>query len=213
MGLPGIYFQKDYKRIYIHDKLFSHVIGCTDIDCNGICGIEKHFNKELGITDFSATNLQLSLDLRLQTIIYEELEAGVEKFHAKGGNAILMKTNGDILAMVSLPDFDPNGLKQHSNEAMFNRNTLGVYEQGSILKIINVAIALDSGSATPASVFDASAPIKIGRFSITDFKGKGRPLTLSEAIVFSSRVEIVFPYIFEISFRSSFVLLELISLP
>lgn len=188
MGIPGIHFQKDYKRIYIHGNLFSHVIGCTDIDCNGICGIEKHFNKELDVADFSTDKLRLSLDLRLQTIIREELDAGIKRFNAKGGNAVLMKTNGEILAMVSLPDFDPNDLKQSSNDAMFNRNTLGVFEQGSILKVINVAIALDSGSSTIGSVFDASAPIKVGRFSITDFKGKGRPLTLAEALVFSSNI-------------------------
>lgn len=188
MGIPGIHFQKDYKRIYIHGKLFSHIIGCTDIDCNGICGIEKHFNKELEVSDFNENRLILSLDLRLQNIMREELDAGIKKFHAKGGNAILMKTNGEVLAMVSLPDFDPNNLKQSSNEAMFNRNTLGVFEQGSIMKVINAAIALDSGTSTVGSVFDASAPIKIGRFSITDFKGKGRPLTLAEAIVFSSNI-------------------------
>ncbi len=188
MGIPGIHFQKDYKRIYIHGNLFSHIIGCTDIDCNGICGIEKHFNKELYISDFSDDKLTLSLDLRLQNIVREELKAGIKKFHAKGGNAILMKTNGEILAMVSLPDFDPNNLKKMSNEAMFNRNTLGVFEQGSIMKVINASIALDSGSSTVGSVFDASAPIKVGRFSITDFKGKGRPLTLAEAVVFSSNI-------------------------
>ncbi len=188
MGLPGIHFQKDYKRIYIHGNLFSHVIGCTDIDCNGVCGIEKHFNKELIVSDFNNKKLKLTLDLKIQSIIREELEAGIKKFNAKGGNAILIKTNGEILAMVSLPDFDPNNLKKHSNDDMFNRNTLGVFEQGSILKVITAAIALDSGSSTPGSIFDASSPIKVGRFSITDFKGKNRPLTLSEAIVFSSNI-------------------------
>ena len=188
MGLPGIQFQKDYKRIYIHGNLFSHIVGCTDIDATGVCGVEKKFNKELIVKDFSNKKLALSMDLRLQSIVHEELTAAVEKFNACGGNAILMKTNGEILSMVSLPDFDPNNLKSSTNIAMFNRNTLGAFEQGSVLKILNVAIALDSGSARINSMFDASCPIRIGKHSVTDFKGKGRALTLAEAFVFSSNI-------------------------
>lgn len=189
LGIPGINFQKDYKRIYIHGPLFSHVLGCTDIDCNGICGIEKYFNDLLVIDDKTSTRkLVLSLDLRLQSIVREELQNSMEHFNADGGNVIIMDVNGEILSMVSLPDFDPNNLKESSNDAMFNKNTLGVFEQGSILKILNIAIALDSGSATLSSRFDASAPIRVGRFSIKDFKGKGRLLTTAEAFVFSSNI-------------------------
>ncbi len=188
MGLPGIHFQKDYKRVYVHGNLFSHVIGCTDIDGNGVCGIEKNFSKELLVKDFSVKQLVTSLDLRIQTIVHEELSKAIEKFDAVGGNAILMSTNGEVIAMVSLPDFDSNDLRDINIDNMFNRNTLGAFEQGSILKILNVAIALDSGSATLGSVFDASAPIRIGRFSIKDFRGKNRPLTLAEAFVFSSNI-------------------------
>lgn len=188
LGLPGIHFQKDYKRIYIHGLLFSHIIGCTDVDCNGICGIEKEFNDKLVIKENEDNKLILSLDLRLQTIIREELLNSINKYKAKGAHAILMKTNGEILAMVSLPDFDPNNLQKYSNNDMFNRNTLGVFEQGSILKVLTAAIALDSGSSNLNSIFDASYPIQIGRFKITDFKGKERPLTLVESIVFSSNI-------------------------
>lgn len=188
LGLPGVKFQKDYKRIYIHGNLFSHVIGCSDIDGNGVCGLEKQYTNELFVKQALPKKLVTTLDLRLQSIIYEELNAAIEKFSAEGGNAILMSTSGEVLAMVSLPDFDPNNLKESSSDAMFNRNTLGAFEQGSILKVLNTAIALDSGSAKLNSVFDASAPIKIGRFSIKDFKGKNRPLTLVEAFVFSSNI-------------------------
>ena len=188
LGLPGIHFQKDYKRIYIHGLLFSHIIGCTDIDCNGICGIEKEFNNKLIIKGQEENKLTLSLDLRLQNIIREELLNSIDKYKAKGGHAILMKTNGEILAMVSLPDFDPNNLKKYSNSDMFNRNTLGVFEQGSILKVLTAAIALDSKSSKLGDIFDASTPLRIGKFQITDFKGKGRPLTLVESIVYSSNI-------------------------
>ena len=188
LGLPGVKFQRDYKRIYIHGNLFSHVIGCSDIDGNGVCGLEKQYTDELFVKDVLPKKLVTTLDLRIQSIIYEELNAAIEKFSAEGGNAILMSVDGQVLAMVSLPDFDPNNLKSSSSDAMFNRNTLGSFEQGSILKILNTAIALDSGSATLGSRFDATAPIKIGRFSIKDFKGKNRPLTLAEAFVFSSNI-------------------------
>lgn len=188
LGLPGVQFQRDYKRIYIHGNLFSHVIGCSDIDGNGVCGLEKQYTNELFVKDILPKKLVTTLDLRVQSIIYEELNAAIEKFNAEGGNAILMSVDGEVLAMVSLPDFDPNNLKASSSDAMFNRNTLGAFEQGSILKILNTAIALDSGSATLGSKFDARAPIKIGRFSIKDFKGKNRPLTLAEAFVFSSNI-------------------------
>ena len=188
LGLPGIQFQRDYKRIYIHGNLFSHVIGCTDIDEVGICGLEKKYSDKIIVKDFSSKKLITSLDLRLQSIVHEELSNSIEKFEAQGGNAILMSVDGQVLAMVSLPDFDSNNLKNSSMEAMFNKNTLGAFEQGSILKILNVAIALDSGTAQSGSIFDASAPLKIGRFSVKDFKGKNRPLTLAEAFVFSSNI-------------------------
>ncbi|MDR1333263.1 MAG: penicillin-binding protein 2 [Holosporales bacterium] len=188
LGIPGIHFQKDYKRIYIHGNLFSHVVGCSDIDGDGVCGLEKHFAKELAAYGNLNKYLVTTLDLRLQAIVHEELSDAVARFKAAGGNAMLMSHTGEILAMVSLPDFDPNNLKNCSSSAMFNRNTLGVFEPGSVLKIVNVAIALDSGAASLGSIFDASEPLKIGRFSVTDFKGKRRPLTLAEAFVFSSNI-------------------------
>lgn len=188
LGLPGVQFQKDYKRVYIHGNLFSHVVGCSDIEGAGVCGLERQFSDELSVKKLSSKNLTTSLDLGLQVAVYEELSAAVAKYSAEGGNAILMASNGEILAMVSLPDFDSNKLEKLSISAMFNRNTMGAFEQGSILKILNVAIALDCGSAKLGSIFDASAPLKIGRFSVKDFKGKNRPLTLAEAFVFSSNI-------------------------
>ena len=188
LGLPGIKFQKDYKRIYIYGNLFSHTIGYTDIDGTGMCGLERQFSDELKQHGLSGKRLVTTLDLRLQSIVHEELSNAIKKYSAQGGNGILMKSNGELLAVVSLPDYNPNDLKHVKIENMFNRNTLGVFEQGSIMKILNVAIALDSGYANPGSIFDATEPIRIGRFKITDFKGKHRPLTLAEAFVYSSNI-------------------------
>lgn len=192
LGLPGVMLKKDYKRFYPHGNLFSHVIGFCDIDGIGIGGIEKQFDEELKVRDLgSSSKLVLSFDLRLQSIIREELCDFVDKFKADGGNAMLMKTNGEILAMVSLPDFDPNSLRIKNPAELFNRNTLGVFEPGSTFKIVNVAIALESGSASIGSTFDATSPIRLGRFSIKDFRGKNRILTLAEAFVFSSNIAAV----------------------
>ncbi|MDR0942709.1 MAG: penicillin-binding protein 2, partial [Holosporales bacterium] len=188
LGLPGIHFQKDYKRIYIQDNLFSHVIGCCNVDGIGVCGLEKEFSNELNKAGNLNKKLVTTFSLQLQTILHEEMKEAIGKYRAVGGNAILMSTKGEILAMISLPDFNPNDLKNSSSDAMFNRNTLAVVEQGSVSKILTVAIALDSGSAALGSVFDASEPIRVGRFSINDFRGKKRRLTLAEAFVFSSNI-------------------------
>jgi cell division protein FtsI (penicillin-binding protein 3) len=191
LGIPGIALQKDYKRIYVHGNLFSHVIGCSDIDGNGVSGLEKKFNKELNNQANVQKKLAISLDIRLQSIIHEELQGCIQEFGAIGGNAILMRTDGEILALVSLPDFDPNDLAKTMTINMFNRNTLGVFEPGSTFKILNVAIALDSGAARVDSTFDATTPIRLGRHSIKDFRGKNRKLSLVEAFVYSSNIAAV----------------------
>jgi cell division protein FtsI (penicillin-binding protein 3) len=191
LGIPGISFQKDYKRIYIHGNLFSHIIGCSDIDGRGVSGIECYFNDQLIISNDPEKKLILSLDLRIQSIIHEELQKNICKYKALGGNAILMSNSGEILALVSLPDYDPNDVAKTPSINMFNRNTLGVFEPGSTFKILNVAIALDSGTAKLNSMFDAKTPIKLGRHTITDFRGKNRALSLAEAFVFSSNIAAV----------------------
>jgi cell division protein FtsI (penicillin-binding protein 3) len=187
MGLPGIFFKKDYKRIYPFGHIFSHIIGCSDIDCNGLSGIEKKFDKSLSLSK----RLLLTVDLRIQAAVHEELKAAIEKFHAIGGNAIVLNMAGEVLAMVSLPDFDSNNLRNEDLQTMFNRNTMGAYEPGSTFKVLNTAIAIDGGSATLDSMFDASNQVRLGRFLITDFRGKNRVLSLAEAFVFSSNIAAV----------------------
>jgi cell division protein FtsI (penicillin-binding protein 3) len=185
LGLPGVYLKKEYKRFYPHGNLFSHLIGMCDVDQVGISGIESKFNKFLSE---NRSNLTLTLDLRLQQILHESMSDAVEKYKAEGGNAILMKPNGEILAMVSLPDFNPNLNQPRTTEEMFNRNTLGTYELGSVMKIINTAIALENKTVSLSTKFDASSPIKIGRFKITDYGGRGGVMDVSEAFVRSSNI-------------------------
>lgn len=185
LGIPGIYLQPDQKRVYPHGNLVCHVVGRCDIDGIGVSAIELAFDNELRTKE---GELNLSLDIRVQHAVHNELTEALEKFKAVAANAMVMDVHtGEIIAMVSLPDYDPN--RQMKNlECGFNRNTLGVYEQGSTFKILNAAIALETGTSTLNSIFDATHPVHIGRFKITDWKGKNRPLTLVEALVYSSNI-------------------------
>lgn len=186
LGLPGIYLKKDYKRVYPLGHLASHIIGFCDPDGNGLSGLERSFDAEL---TSAGEPLRLSLDSRIQHIATEILSEGIREYRAEGGNLLMMDTHtGELIAMASLPDFDPNAANQARVKDFFNRNTLGVYEVGSALKILNVAIALDSGKVTRKSQFDVREPVKIGRFTVTDFRGKNRILDLEEAFVYSSNI-------------------------
>lgn len=186
LGIPGVYLKKDQRRVYPHGNLISHVLGYCGIDNIGLAGIEKQFDVRLRKDD---TPLQLSLDVRVQHIIRDELAKAVQEFKAEGANSIVMDVeSGEILAMVSLPDYDPNLPNQNSLEATFNKNTLGIYESGSSFKIFNTAIALESKKAKLTSQYDASTPIKVGSRKITDFKGKYRVLDVREVFVYSSNI-------------------------
>src|SRR5215469_14887629 len=194
LGIPGLEFEHEERRVYPDGGLTSHVIGYTGIDNAGFAGIERGLDSLLRER---REPLQLSLDLRLQYILREELQRVIADFTAKGGAGIIMDVNtGEILAMISLPDFDPNRPTapdpEHPNillaDRMFNRTTLGVYELGSIFKIFTVAMALEAGTSTISSTYDASHPIKIGRFTISDYHGKHRLLSVPEILMYSSNI-------------------------
>ena len=186
LGLPGLDFQYEEKRVYPQGSLFSHILGKTDVDGLGIAGVEKSFEEALKTGD----DIQLSLSLPVQYIIYDSLKNGIQKFRAKGGSAIIVDlTTASVLGMVSLPDFDPNGKNPDiTAENLFNRNTSGVYELGSIMKMLNTALFLEEGSGGINAVFDATHPLKLGQFKIRDFKGQARPLTVEEIFYFSSNI-------------------------
>jgi len=194
LGIPGLEFEHEERRVYPDGDLTSHVVGYTGIDNAGFAGIERGLD---GVLRGRREPLQLSLDLRLQYILREELQRVIDDFTAKGGAGLIMDVNtGEILAMASLPDFDPNRPTAPDPEhpavpladRMFNRVTLGVYELGSIFKIFTVAMALDCGTATVTSTYDASHPIRIGRFTISDYHGKHRVLSVPEILMYSSNI-------------------------
>jgi cell division protein FtsI (penicillin-binding protein 3) len=185
LGIPGLEFQAEERRLYPQGTAAAHILGYASVDNTGLAGVERYFDQQLQ----SGETLQLAIDLRLQRLIEREIARAVEKFSAIGATAIVMDaTNGEILAMASLPTYDPNSAKTITNDALFNRATLGVYEQGSTFKIFNTAMALDTGRVTLNSVFDATSPIKIDRFTINDDHAQRRPLTVPELFKFSSNI-------------------------
>lgn len=185
LGIPGLGFMPDFRRIYPQGRLAAHVIGFTDIDNIGISGIEKGLNDRL---TSSADSLRLSLDARFQHIARNELSKGMEEFQATGGCSLILDIKtGEILAMVSLPDFDPNHPVPSKEEEIFNKVTLGIYEMGSTMKVANTAMALESGIPLTTR-FDATKPLTVGRFKITDFRGKNAWLTVPEVFMYSSNI-------------------------
>ncbi|MBL8661209.1 MAG: penicillin-binding protein 2 [Candidatus Odyssella sp.] len=184
-GLPGIGARKDRRRVYPHGSLGAHVVGYADIDNHGIAGVERQFDGRLK----RGERIQLSLDLRVQHVLREELAAAVKRHHAIGAMGVILDVHtGETKALVSLPEFDPHEPGRASEEGRFNRVTLGTYEMGSTFKILNTAMALDSSVATLTKVYDARFPLKHGKFTINDYHGKGRALSVTEIFQFSSNI-------------------------
>jgi cell division protein FtsI (penicillin-binding protein 3) len=196
-GLPGIGFLNENKRDYPNGPEVSHLLGRVDIDNQGIAGIEKWLDNQglnalhmAGLaTDRLQTPVQLALDLRVQHALRDELVKAREKFHtiAAAGLVLNVRT-GEIVAMVSEPDYDPNVPHDPHDLSLINRLTTGVYEMGSTFKAFTVAMALDSGKVTLKSTFDAHSPMHYGKFEIHDFEPMQRALSVPEIFTYSSNI-------------------------
>ncbi|MDR2681974.1 MAG: penicillin-binding protein 2 [Holosporaceae bacterium] len=185
-GIPGLHFLKTEKRVYPDKNLLSHVIGGTDIDNIGISGLEKVFDETL---KSSHEPLMLSIDMKVQHAVHDELQKSIKEFNAIGGAAIVMKiSTAEIISMVSLPDFDPNKNSNPTDKEHFNMAISSAIEPGSSAKIFNTAMALETGKITPFTKFDARYPIKVGRFTIHDFKGQATFLSVEEILKYSSNI-------------------------
>ncbi|MDR0677274.1 MAG: penicillin-binding protein 2 [Holosporaceae bacterium] len=185
-GIPGMHFLRTEKRVYPDSNLVSHAAGSTDIDNIGISGIEKVFDDSLRE---SPEPIYLSIDVKVQHAVRDELQKGIDEFSAIGGAAIVMKiSTGEIISMVSLPDFDPNINSDPNAKEHFNMVTSSAIEPGSSAKIFNTTMAFESGQITPFTQFDARAPLKVGRFVIHDFKGKKTFLSVEEILKYSSNI-------------------------
>lgn len=197
LGIPGIDFITESKRFYPGLSEASHILGSTNIDNQGISGIEKHMDgeavallQELGLARGNAlAPVELSVDMRVQHVMHEQLLDAMSRYRAIAAAGVMMDVyTGEIVAMVSLPDFDPNDPKTALVKDSFNRITAGIFEPGSIFKTVTIAGALDSGAVRITDQFDARFGIRFGRFTIDDFHGKHRILSLPEVYKYSSNI-------------------------
>lgn len=194
LGLPGLAFRWEEKRVYPHGNLSAHWLGFVDTENVGISGTERFFEASLArptpvVNGVTRDVLELSMDFRVQHAIHIALSEGMEKFQAVGAAGIVMDVvTGEVLGLVSLPDFDSNHAGRASRNARFNRATLGVYEMGSVFKTFTVAMALDSGTATIFNQYDATGPMRIGKFTIHDDHPQNRWLTVPEVYIHSSNI-------------------------
>ena len=197
LGLPGIGFMPENKRVYPNGAEVSHVIGHVNIDNQGIAGIEKWLDSS-GLADLHMAGLasehlqrpiELAIDLRVQHALRDELIAARQKFKAIAAAGLVTNVrSGEIISMVSVPDYDPNNPREALDPARINRLTTGVFEMGSTFKALTLAMALDSGKVTLKSAFDARFPLQYGKFTIHDYHAQNRVLTVPEIFTYSSNI-------------------------
>lgn len=186
LGLPGVRFSTAEQRVYPKERLAAHVTGFVDVDNRGLAGVERSLDLRLR---GNAEPLALSLDARVQQIAREELSRAFQRFQPVGANALVLDgATGELLAMVSLPDFDPNRVGDVRSPEYLNRNVGEIYELGSVFKILTVAMALDSGKVALTDRFDATGKLQIGRFRIGDDHAKNRVLSVPEIFEYSSNI-------------------------
>ena len=200
MGQPGVFFGPRETRIYPQGQRMGHVLGgsryeregARAAELEGVAGIEFTFDERLGDPAQVNTPLMLSIDMRVQNATRDVLEAQMQRFGAIGAAAVVMDAdNGEIVAMVSLPDFDPNDRpapQGPEGDLLFSRASQGVYELGSTFKAFAAANAMERGVAGPNTIIDTRGPLTWGRFRIRDFHNYGPELTLTDVMVKSSNI-------------------------
>jgi cell division protein FtsI (penicillin-binding protein 3) len=197
LGLPGIGFLPENKRVYPNGAEVSHLIGHVNIDNQGIAGIEKWLDgnglADLHLAGLATDRLQepvrLAVDLRVQHALREELMKARDKYKARAAAGLVVAVRtGEIVSMVSVPDYDPNDPREALDPNRINRLTTGVYEMGSTFKALTLAMALDSGKFGLNSTWDARVPLHFGKFEIHDSHPEGRFLTLPEVFTYSSNI-------------------------
>ena len=190
LGIPGLWLERQEQRLYPQGRLFAHAVGFTDVDNRGLAGVEKAAGEELRRrAEAHQGPLSLSLDIRVQHVLAEALAETMTAHRALGAAGMVMDVeNGELLALVSLPSFDPKGPDRSGAEALFNRATLGTYELGSTFKPFTIAMALDLGIAGIEDSYDATEPIKVSRHLIRDHHPENRWLTVPEILIHSSNI-------------------------
>lgn len=189
LGVPGLFFEQHDRRIYPFGALAAHVLGTVDVDNSGLTGAEKYFNRTLEHDLDDKGPMKLALDIRVQSVLQQELAKAMKEFSALGATGIVMDANnGEVIAMSSLPSFDPHDAGNADADARFNRATLGTYEMGSTFKTFTVAMALDNGTVGMRDGYDASQPIRAAGYTINDYHPNYRWLSVPEIYAYSSNI-------------------------
>ena len=187
LGYPGLDFKTEMKRVYPQGALVSHLVGSSGVDGQGLSAIESSFDGLLskGVGE----QLQLTLDIRLQHVLKREVSKSITDFNGKAGAGIVMDVEtGEVLAAVSLPDYDPQKYQKAKTQEKFNRFSLGVYELGSTFKIFSTAAMLEKTNSNVSKNFDVREPLVIGRHKIRDYHSEDRILTMPEVFIHSSNI-------------------------
>ncbi|MBO9397519.1 penicillin-binding protein 2 [Shimia sp. R9_1] len=203
IGEPGLLFGRREMRLYPNGRLAAHILGGAsfgkedvhDAELIGVAGVEKYFDDALRDPANGDKSLTLSIDLTVQAAAERVLWGGMKLMNAKGASSVLMDVKtGEVISMVSLPDFDPNNRPrppvqgQAADSPLFNRAVQGLYELGSTFKIFTAAQSIELGIAAPETLIDTKGPLRWGKFRIRDFRNYGAQLTLTKVIVKSSNI-------------------------
>lgn len=189
LGLPGVSFEPEQHRVYPLGTTAAHIIGYSDTGGEGLSGAEAAFNEDIRTASVTGASVPLSIDLRVQGALEDEVYKAVAEFTPKGAVGIVTDIQtGEILGMSSWPVFDPNKPGKSSDYTRTNRAAASVFEMGSTFKAFTVAIGLDSGVATPESTFDARFPYKLGYRTIHDYHAARKILNLVEVFQHSSNI-------------------------
>jgi len=185
LGLPGLAFRQEPKRVYPRGNLASHVVGFTDVDLNGSAGAERAFNSDL--SEGNAPAEALSLDMRVQYAVADELQKGMERFEALSNAGIVLNIKtGEIISMVSLPNFDPNDPLATLPETRFNHASMSTYDLGSVFKPLTMAMALEEGVSTLTEEYPVQKPFKVRHKFIRDDHPSKVPLAMPDILAESS---------------------------
>ncbi|HEY8610374.1 MAG TPA: penicillin-binding protein 2, partial [Roseomonas sp.] len=188
LGIAGLHFEESERRYYPQGRAAVHVLGNVDVDGAGLSGMERYHDERLRARPHDP--LRISVDIRVQLALRDAVAKAIDDYTGIGGAGVVLDINtGEVMAMVSLPDYDAGDIGAATPEQRFNRVTVGIYEPGSTFKLLTAAAALEFGTANVnSSSFNASQPIRYGRFTISDYKGKNRWLTFPEVLAYSSNL-------------------------
>ncbi|WP_168879948.1 penicillin-binding protein 2 [Rhizobium sp. P28RR-XV] len=198
LGIPAIGFRPEVKRFYPGGRTAAHILGYVDIDNHGVAGMEKYLDTQ-GLSDLASTGLtsrdtlepvRLSLDLRVQNIVHDVVSDAIGRYQSQAAGAVILDIHtGEVLAMASAPDFDPNDPQADGNKGWLNRMSDGTDEMGSVFKTFSIAMAIDAGTVKLTDTFDASAPLHYGGFTIHDDRDvPRRVLSIPEIFRYSSNI-------------------------